>query len=190
MSAPHEYEDLLETSSAAADEAAETSRPPGLSHLNNLKKTDKEHSVEASSSRACGETQRKQRDVVGFSAAAEPEDDASETIGLGSTIGLGGAGLGATPQGGSDWEGLGSTPGLGTAATPDPGSTPVVGGAVFRKASDDTVKASFLAIVGSPMWHEHIQSRLHRMHQDSSPTLPDGIALEQSSQHSNLLLII
>lgn len=70
--------------------------------------------------------------------AATPD---AENPGLGSTTGLGGAGIGATPQRSSDWDslGLGSTAGLG--ATPGPSETPSsAGGLEFVSASSDGPK--------------------------------------------------
>lgn len=81
-------------------------------------------------------------------SSSEPEaTPGGDTPGLGSLTGLGGAGLGATPQSTSDdWDapGLGSTAGLG--ATTDPSDTPSVGGLGFVSASESVKKASLCLV--------------------------------------------
>ncbi len=101
---------------------------------------------------------------AGFASASfvSSSDDATpggDTPGLGSLTGLGGAGLGATPQSTSDWDtpGLGSTAGLG--ATPGPSETPSVGGLGFVSASEPTKKARLCQDLPTLEfeWNEYVQ---------------------------------
>ena len=78
---------------------------------------------------------------AGFVSSSDPAATLDgDTPGLGSTMGLGSAGLGATPSQSSDWDtpGLGSTMGLG--ATPGPSETPSNGGLGFVSASSGPKK--------------------------------------------------
>ena len=82
-------------------------------------------------------------------AASEPNGtQGGDTPGLGSAMGLGGAGLGATPRTESDWDGLGSTAGLG--ALPGPGDTPAEGGLGFTPASQQENKPVRLILPNQP----------------------------------------